>query len=63
MAANRKTNDPYEPKSPWPGRVQFVFTIVLVMLLFLLARSMVQHNFFGGARYNNEPNTSSPSKW
>jgi hypothetical protein len=34
--------------SPWLGLVKFLFLVVMVGLVFLLAQSMVDHRFFRG---------------
>jgi hypothetical protein len=44
------TTDPAGSKPPSPGIGQFVFVVVLVVMLLLLGQSMVRHRFFGGQR-------------
>ena len=40
------------PKSPRFGIRQLLFTVVLTLILFWLAQSMVRHRFHGGGRVN-----------
>ena len=50
MAANRIAPDADEPKSPWPGYLQFVVVVVVTVMFFLLALSMKRHHFFDGSQ-------------
>ena len=44
------TTDPAGSKPPSPGIGQFVFVIVLLVMLLLLGQTMVRHRFFQGGR-------------
>ena len=44
------TTSPAGSKPPSFGIGQFLFVVVLVVVLFLLGQSMVRHRFFGGQR-------------
>ena len=50
MTTYLNTKDPSGRKPPSPGIGQFVFVIVLLVMLLLLGQSMVRHRFFGGQR-------------
>jgi hypothetical protein len=39
---------PAEGKPPWFGIGKFLFIVVLAVIFFLLAQSMVHHRFFRG---------------
>ena len=38
--------------SPWLGIVKFLFLVLLIVIVFLLAQDMVRHRFFRGGRVN-----------
>jgi hypothetical protein len=44
------TTDPAGSKPPSFGIRQFLFVVVLAVMLLLLGQSMVRHRFFGGQR-------------
>jgi hypothetical protein len=44
------TTDPAGSKPPSFGIGQFLFVVVLAVMLLLLGQSMVRHRFFGGQR-------------
>jgi hypothetical protein len=41
-----------EGRKPSSLGIQIVFTVVLVVILFLLGQSMVRHRFFQGGRFH-----------
>jgi hypothetical protein len=43
---------PAEGKPPWFGIGKFLFIVVLAVIFFLLAQSMVHHRFFRGGWVN-----------
>jgi hypothetical protein len=43
--------EPQERKPTSFGTGQFVFVVILAVVLFLLGQSMVRHRFFQGGRY------------
>jgi len=43
---------PEERRSMWSGIGKFLFIVVLALLFFLLAHSMVRHRFFRGGWRN-----------
>jgi hypothetical protein len=53
----RHKSDPEENKRAWPGFVKFLGLMLMVVLFFLLAQSMVRHHFFtgGSMNYYNKP--------
>jgi hypothetical protein len=52
MATDSNATDPTGPKPPSFGIGQFVWTLVLLVILLLLGQSMVRHRFFQGGRYH-----------
>lgn len=50
MAENRIAPGADGPKSSWPGYIQFLFVVMLVVMFFLLALSMKHHHFLDGGR-------------
>ena len=50
MTTYLKTTDPTGRKPPSFGIGQFLFAVVLAVILFLLGQSMVRHRFFQGGR-------------
>jgi hypothetical protein len=52
MTAYSNTPNPPERKPPSFGAAQFIFTLVLAVLLFLLGQSMVRHRFFQGGKFH-----------
>ena len=59
MRINWNTTDPEERRLRWAGFVKFLFIVVLTVLIFLLAQSMVRHRFFRGGS-NNQNNSLNP---
>lgn len=53
------TTDPEERRLRWVGFAKFLFIVVLTVLIFLLAQSMVRHRFFQGGS-NNQNNSLNP---
>ena len=52
MTTYLKTTDPTGRKPPSFGIGQFLFVVVLAVILFLLGQSMVRHRFFEGGRFH-----------
>jgi hypothetical protein len=52
MTSNSNVTDPAGGKPPRFGIGSFLFIVVLAVILFLLAQSMVRHRFFSGGRLN-----------
>ncbi|HXM62754.1 MAG TPA: hypothetical protein VN950_17975 [Terriglobales bacterium] len=52
MTTDSNATDPAGRKPPSFGIGQLVFTVVLLVILLLLGRSMVRHRFFQGGRYH-----------
>jgi hypothetical protein len=52
MTTDSNAKDPAGPKPPLFGMRQIVFSLVLLVILLLLGRSMVHHRFFQGGRYH-----------
>jgi hypothetical protein len=50
MSTHPNDATPQGPRSPWPQIVRFLLLAALVVALFLLGQSMVQHRFFRGGR-------------
>jgi hypothetical protein len=50
MTTYLNTKDPTRRKPPSFGIRQFVFVVVLAVILLLLGQSMVRHRFFQGGR-------------
>lgn len=50
MITSAETATPDGPRSPWLGFAKFLFIVLLSVLFYLLARSMVTHHFFSGGR-------------
>ena len=46
MTTDLDTRAPEERRSMWLGIGKFLFIVVLALLFFLLAHSMVRHRFF-----------------
>jgi hypothetical protein len=55
--ANKESSEPQGP--PWFRIVRFLFLVVLVIAIYLLALSMVHHRFFRGG-YVNEHGVLKP---
>lgn len=53
MPINRNDANQEEPNSPWFGFAKFLFIMVLAVMVFLLANSMVRHHFFSGGAQNH----------
>lgn len=50
-----QSDDEFDPKhggTRWMGWGRFVFLVVFVVVLYLLAASMVRHHFFSGGALN-----------
>jgi len=52
MTTDSNTTASKGPKSPRFGIRQFLFAVVLALILFWLAQSMVRHRFHVGGRFN-----------
>ena len=52
MRQNSNMTGPTEQNSPWLGIVKFVFVVLLIVIVFLLAQDMVRHRFFRGGWVN-----------
>ncbi len=52
MTTDSNTTASKGPKSPRFGIRQLVFAVVLALILFWLAQSMVRHRFHAGGRVN-----------
>lgn len=50
MVSDAETATPDGPRPPWLGVVKFGFIVLLLVTLYLLARSMVIHHFFSGGQ-------------
>ncbi len=50
MTTHLNTTSPAERKPPRFGMGSFLFVLVLALIFFLLAHSMVRHRFFQGGR-------------
>jgi hypothetical protein len=48
MANDSDTTGPAESKSPWLGIGRFLLVVALIVMFFMLGRSMVHHRFFRG---------------
>jgi len=48
MTTNQNIKSPEEPRSFGSGLITFLFIVLLTMMVFLLARSMLRHRFFSG---------------
>ena len=59
MATDLDTRAPEERRSMWLGFGKFLFIVVLALLFFLLAHSMVRHRFFRGG-WRNQHGSISP---
>jgi hypothetical protein len=60
MKANLNSVEPEGSRSPLVGPAKFLFIVVLALLFFWLAHSMMRHHFFSGGRYNNRPGATTP---
>ena len=52
MRRNSNMTVPTEQNSPWLGIVKFLFVVLLIVIVFLLAQDMVRHRFFRGGSVN-----------
>jgi hypothetical protein len=52
MKSNWDTSNPEERKLRWIGVTKFLFIVILTLLIYLLAHSMVRHRFFKGGWMN-----------
>jgi hypothetical protein len=52
MTTDSNATDPEGPKPPTFGIRQIVVSLVLLVIILLLGRSMVRHRFFQGGRYH-----------
>jgi hypothetical protein len=52
MTTSLNTRAPAGRKPPSFGIGQFLFVVVLAVILFLLGQSMVRHRFFEGGRFH-----------
>jgi hypothetical protein len=59
MTTNSETAGPEGERPPSFGIGNFLFTVVLVFIFFLLAQSMVRHRFCEGRRIN-QPTPQAP---
>jgi hypothetical protein len=59
MTTDLDTTAPEQRRSMWLGTGKFLFIVVLALLLFLLAHSMVRHRFFRGG-WRNQRGAISP---
>jgi hypothetical protein len=59
MTTNSETAGPELIRPPSFGIGNFLFTVVLAFVFFLLAQSMVRHHFCGGRRIN-QPTSQAP---
>jgi len=50
MTTHLDTTAPEGRKSPWFGIGRFLFIVILTVIFFMLAQSMVRHRFFRGGR-------------
>ena len=50
MTTHLDTTAPERRKSPWFGIGRFLFIVILAVIFFMLAQSMVRHRFFRGGR-------------
>jgi hypothetical protein len=48
MTTNQKLKSPEEPRPFGPGLITFLYIVLLTIMVFLLARSMLRHRFFSG---------------
>ena len=48
MRPDSNMTGPAERISPWLGIVKFLFLVLLIAIVFLLAQDMVRHRFFRG---------------
>jgi hypothetical protein len=54
MDMKRGSKPPETPRTPQARAVTAIFIILLTIMCYLLARSMRQHHFSRGGRYNNQ---------
>jgi len=59
MTTDSETAGPEGERLPSFGIADFLFTIISVFILVLLAQSMVRHHFCGGRRIN-QPTPQAP---
>ena len=59
MTTDLETTEPEERRSNWLGIGKLLFIVVLALLFFLLAQSMVGHRFFRGG-WRNQHGSISP---
>ncbi len=52
MRPNSDMTGPAERNLPWLGLIKFLFLVLLIVIVFLLAQDMVRHRFFRGGRVN-----------
>ena len=52
MRPNSNMTVPAGRNSPWLGIVKFLFLVLLMVIVFLLAQDMVRHRFFRGGSVN-----------
>jgi hypothetical protein len=54
MDRKRGSNSPETPRTVQARAVTAIFIILLTVMCYLLARSMREHHFSRGGRYNNQ---------
>jgi hypothetical protein len=59
MASNQKSASPEEPNSPWVGLVQFLLSVLFVVMCYMLVQSMVRHHFLRAAIHKSSIKTDS----
>ena len=59
MTTDLETTEPEERRSNWLGIGKLLLIVVLALLFFLLAHSMVRHRFFRGG-WRNQHGSISP---
>ncbi|MGC2403819.1 MAG: hypothetical protein WA510_28760 [Acidobacteriaceae bacterium] len=58
MTTDLDARAPEERRSMWLGTGKLLFIVVLALLFFLLAHSMVRHRFFRGGWHNQHGSIS-----